>query len=146
MNKAQKIARKMYDENRKHVETCPDITEKELCRIAMQQNKLYLIIHERADSSEQGGVMTKDQAIKAINSGLKLTHTHFTPDEWMKDSTVGYEFEDGCKCTEEQFWFDRDSDSWLDGWSIYEKESALIEPEMIAGNPETRIADSEQEG
>ena len=86
--------------------------------------------------------MNKEQAIDAIRAGFKVTHRHFTPDEWMKDGTVGYEFDDGCKRTEEQFWFDRDDDSWLDGWSIYEEQSALIEPEMIAGNPETRIADN----
>jgi hypothetical protein len=53
-----------------------------------------------------------------MSKGKKVAHSGFTPDEWMKAGDYGYEFEDGCKCIEQEFWNYRTEDYWLTGWSI----------------------------
>ena len=63
--------------------------------------------------------MTKNDAIKAMNNGKKVSHIKFTPDEWMMTSDRGYEFEDGAKCTKEEFWRFRNEEAWLSGWRLY---------------------------
>ncbi len=62
--------------------------------------------------------MTKDEAIKAMQDGKKVSHRHFDSNEWMKQDGVGYVFEDGCHCAPRDFWHWRDDDSWIDGWRI----------------------------
>ena len=69
--------------------------------------------------------MTKDEAIKAISDGEIVTHRFFSPEEWMRKHAIGYEFEDGCLCSELEFWSFRDDKSWLDGWSIHESPELL---------------------
>ena len=65
--------------------------------------------------------MTKQEAIQAMNEGKKVTHQHFTDDEWMKLAAPGlYEFEDGYEWPSLSFWEDRKDDSWETGWSIFE--------------------------
>ena len=64
--------------------------------------------------------MTKDDAIKAMQAGEKVTHNHFTPDEWMRINNVGrYEFEDNATCTASSFWEFRPDDSWQCGWKVF---------------------------
>ena len=65
--------------------------------------------------------MTKTDAIIAINAGYKLTHKHFTSEEWIRQFGLMYEFEDGCQCSHEEFWLYRDDDSWQKDWKIYQK-------------------------
>ena len=63
--------------------------------------------------------MTKDEAIKLMKSGKKLTHESFTINEWVTDLGNGYvEFEDGCICPESEFWATRNEGlvvNWLVG-------------------------------
>ncbi|MBM7070930.1 hypothetical protein JQC92_02590 [Shewanella sp. 202IG2-18] len=65
--------------------------------------------------------MTKDEAIKLMESGEKLTHESFTSNEWVKGLGNGMlQFEDGCLCPSGEFWFTRKDEWWLTGWSIFE--------------------------
>jgi hypothetical protein len=62
--------------------------------------------------------MDKEQAIEAMRQGHKVAHRHFTEEEWVKESDIGYEFEDGILCGKDEFWRWRSDDSWLSGWKI----------------------------
>jgi len=62
--------------------------------------------------------VTKEEAISAMRDGKKVKHAFFTPDEWVKESGDGYEFEDGCRCEIYEFWLHRIDDSWNNCWSI----------------------------
>jgi hypothetical protein len=61
-------------------------------------------------------------AFRAIQDGFALTHRYFTDNEFIKKSDIGYEFEDGTKCTEDEFWQYRSTAEWGDGWILYEKQ------------------------
>lgn len=63
-------------------------------------------------------LMTKDEAIQAMKEGHKVTHRHFSDDEWitMKDGKIIDE--NGYKLYAVEFWFYRESDSFKTGWSI----------------------------
>lgn len=60
--------------------------------------------------------MDKEQVIKALREGATLTHDWFSPDEWMKQTGLLYEFEDGCLCEPDEFWRYRTDESWNTGW------------------------------
>jgi len=63
--------------------------------------------------------MTKEQAKKALWDGHKVSHRHFSPEEWVKsESAINYIFEDGVKQPIENFWAMRKGIGWGDGWSI----------------------------
>lgn len=64
--------------------------------------------------------MNKEEMMVAIKGGAKVTHRHFTPDEWMIWVGPWFEFEDGNRCTPAQFWFDRTDESWDRDWSVVE--------------------------
>jgi hypothetical protein len=64
--------------------------------------------------------MNKEYAIKAMKEGKKVTHRHFTPDEWITVKGGYYEFEDGCLCTPDQFWSLRIDGSWSENWSLFD--------------------------
>lgn len=52
MNKAQKKARELYNRNKRLVEyDMPNIEMRDLCRIALEQDRLYKVINERADKA-----------------------------------------------------------------------------------------------
>ncbi len=68
--------------------------------------------------------MSKEEAIKNMDAGYKLTHQYFTPDEWVKSNPSGdtYTFEDGCTISSEIFWRQRQSDYWLTGWELFKHQ------------------------
>lgn len=63
--------------------------------------------------------MTKDEAIKAMGEGKKLTHKNFTDNEWVTEISGNYEFEDGCRCIQIEFWRFRHGSNWDRNWSIF---------------------------
>lgn len=65
--------------------------------------------------------MTKLEAIQQMKAGQKLTHSNFTPEEWVKSNQRGtvYFFEDGVELPMEEFWRWRTSASWDNDWSIF---------------------------
>lgn len=65
--------------------------------------------------------MTKQEAIKAMYMGNKVTHTYFGPEEWMKIENGQIIFEDGVKCSEMEFFHFRNTPDWEYGYSIFEE-------------------------
>ena len=63
--------------------------------------------------------MNREEAIEALENGKKLTHQHFTKNEWVKISAEMYQFEDGCRCEPELFWKGRTGGTWESGWKEY---------------------------
>lgn len=64
--------------------------------------------------------MTKQEAIDAMLQGKKVTHEHFTDNEWVKlNGHYEFEFEDGCRIICDTFWKDRKGERWEVGWHIY---------------------------
>ena len=56
-----------------------------------------------------------------MKEGKKVTHYHFTPEEWasMKDGMIV--LEDGVKCSPAEFWRWRTDSAFDNDWSIYIK-------------------------
>ena len=63
--------------------------------------------------------MTRGEAIKAMREGKKVTHKYFTPDEWATQSHGLILIEDGVKCSPAEFWTDRQSEMFADGWDLF---------------------------
>ena len=65
--------------------------------------------------------MTKDEAIKAMLQGEKVSHRFFGKDEAMMllDPVKNiYLFEDGVKIDAQSFWSIRMDEDWLEDWEI----------------------------
>lgn len=65
--------------------------------------------------------MNKAEAIEKMTAGEKVTHHHFSPDEWvtMKDGKMV--LEDGVKCSPLEFWRWRTDASWDNDWELFEE-------------------------
>jgi hypothetical protein len=63
--------------------------------------------------------MTKEEAIKAMREGKKVTHQYFIKNEWMTMEGNRIIFEDDCSCWAHEFWADRKYVGWEDGYSLY---------------------------
>lgn len=63
--------------------------------------------------------MNKEEAIRAMQEGKKVTHTLFFPNEWMtmKDGLI--HLEDGVICRPDYYWFSRRGAIWNDGYSLF---------------------------
>lgn len=61
---------------------------------------------------------TKIEAIELMKQGVIMTHSTFTNDETITMKESKFEFEDGCRCTPEEFWKYRKGEIWQKGWSI----------------------------
>lgn len=64
--------------------------------------------------------MTKEEAILLMRKGVKMTHTFFSPEEWVTIKDEKMLFEDGCTCSQTLFWKDRKLSGWESGWSKWE--------------------------
>lgn len=62
--------------------------------------------------------MTKQEAIKAMQKGQKVTHRYFTPNEWMTIENGQIVLEDGVRCSPYEFWRWRTDESWNDGYTL----------------------------
>ena len=65
--------------------------------------------------------MTKEEAIKLMRSGVKITHRNFSYVEWMTMKGFTIVLEDGVECDDFDFWRWRTDESWNDGYSIFEE-------------------------
>jgi hypothetical protein len=64
--------------------------------------------------------MNKPEAILAMKTrSVKITHTNFSPNEWMKMEGDEIVLEDGVVCSELEFWSQRTGLSWWTGYSIF---------------------------
>lgn len=71
--------------------------------------------------------MTKEEAIKAMAEGKKVTHQYMDPHEYISmreyesgafDSSI-YWCSDKHQVTSKMFWHDRSGQHWNDGWQIF---------------------------
>lgn len=65
--------------------------------------------------------MTKAEAISQMKAGKKITHRHFSNNEWMSSDSTGrqYTLEDGVKCSSDEFWKWRTNESWNEDFEIF---------------------------
>ena len=64
--------------------------------------------------------MTKSEALTQMMMGKKLTHTNFTPEEWVTTGDEGqYILENGVECSASEFWQWRLGNEWNDGWELW---------------------------
>lgn len=86
--------------------------------------------------------LSKDEAIAAMLQGKKVTHQHFTDNEWMKlNGHFEVEFEDGCKIDVDTFWKDRKGEGWQTGWSIYTPHPQPQEESKEEGEKEKDLSE-----
>lgn len=64
--------------------------------------------------------MSKDEAIKEMQKGNKITHEHFSSNEWMTMKDGKILLEDGVRCDPYEFWRWRTFPSWDNGYSLFE--------------------------
>ncbi len=83
--------------------------------------------------------MNKNEMIEALYVGKKITHNYFDDNEWfIMDNDDRIVFEDGCSCTVDEFWYDRRSPIWEDGWELFKStETDNIKKCIIARYDET---------
>lgn len=64
--------------------------------------------------------MTKNQAIAAMLSGSKVTHSYFSSDEWITmEGNLTIITEEGYSISVDEFWKYRQGEAWESGWSIW---------------------------
>lgn len=72
--------------------------------------------------------MDKAEAIHAMRQGRKVTHEHFSRDEWMTaEGHYELRLEDGVVCSMNEFFKWRTDESWETGYSLWEPESDCTE-------------------
>ncbi|MEZ9709348.1 hypothetical protein AB4254_11770 [Vibrio breoganii] len=72
-------------------------------------------------------MMTKAEALQAIEAGLRVTHTLLMHEGWMQmGSKYDYQFKDGTECSKGTFWRYKTNETWLTGWSIVNDDASLI--------------------
>ena len=66
--------------------------------------------------------LTKEEAIKQMELGKKVTHKYFSPNEWITMSSDDRDIvtEEGYTVDKIEFWSYRTADSFNSGWSIVE--------------------------
>lgn len=72
-----------------------------------------------ADNVLLAAVLSKSEAIKALAEGKKVTHRYFTDDEFIYQEGDYYVDENGYRFKPELFWWDRKSEIFEIGWSLY---------------------------
>lgn len=63
--------------------------------------------------------MDKEQAILLMKAGKKVTHHYFSKEEWMTMQGNRVVLEDGCSLWAHEFWADRSSSAWDEGYSVF---------------------------
>ena len=63
--------------------------------------------------------MTRQEAIKAMREGKKVTHRWFSPEEWATQEHGLIVLEDGVKCSPSLFWLDRRTSDWDNDWELW---------------------------
>ena len=66
--------------------------------------------------------MTRAEAIKAMREGKKVTHEHFSSEEWATQENGQIVLEDGVRCDPDEFWKYRMSEIFNDGWTIFKSK------------------------
>lgn len=79
------------------------------------------------DALNEPKTMTKAEAIEEMKKGNKVTHRHFTDDEWVTMGTNGkMVLEDGVELPPHEFWKWRTDESFNTDWSIYSPHTGAL--------------------
>jgi len=65
--------------------------------------------------------MNKAEAIEKMKAGVKMTHRHFSPEEWVTMQDGKIVLEDGVKCSPLEFWRWRTDSSYDNDWDLFEE-------------------------
>jgi hypothetical protein len=65
--------------------------------------------------------MTKAEAIEAMEAGKRVTHTYFTPEEWISMEDGKIVTEDGYKFDPDEFWMHRFDPIFNENWIIFKE-------------------------
>jgi hypothetical protein len=65
--------------------------------------------------------MTKEEALRHMFNGKKVTHRWFSDYEWMTIEDGKIATEEGYKHNPQQFWSYRNDESWNDEYSLFEE-------------------------
>jgi len=85
--------------------------------------------------------MTRYEAAQALKAGKKLSHTYFSPDEWVKGNGDGkYILEDDVVCTAAEFWKWRQQEFFNDGWKLFEE---MTQPTNQTATPDRFTTDGD---
>jgi len=68
-------------------------------------------------------IMTKENAIRQMQKGKKITHRFWDEDEWMTIKFGKIILEDGCSFYPDDFWRTRKGFGWSDGYSVYKTKT-----------------------
>jgi hypothetical protein len=63
--------------------------------------------------------MNKEEALKEMESGKKVTHRYFSSEEYMTMEKGRIVFEDGARCSVQAFFHYRDQEAWNDGYALF---------------------------
>ena len=63
--------------------------------------------------------MTKQEALKEMKKGKKISHFLFSPEEWMTIEGNKIKLEDGVICSQSEFWKWRTDENWNDGYQFW---------------------------
>jgi hypothetical protein len=83
--------------------------------------------------------VNKAEAKQALEDGKRLTHRHFSKDEWVEKAkyrVARYVFEDGCITKINEFWNHRVHENWNSDWEIIEEKT---EPKPVLSVKGTHV-------
>lgn len=66
-------------------------------------------------------MLTKEEAIQAMQKGKKVTHKYFNEDEYIFIEGEFFVGDDGIKLNEKEFWLSHRGYEWLTDWELYTK-------------------------
>lgn len=75
--------------------------------------------------------LSKEEAIKLMRQGKKITHKNFTHDEWMTIQFGKIVCEDGCQAAPEEFWRWRTDAVWDNGYSLWNESSPISLKDVV---------------
>lgn len=70
----------------------------------------------------KNGNMSKEEAIKMMGKGKRMTHIYFSKGEWVTYWQGSVLFEDNVRMPINQFWADRQLKGFNDGWSEFKSQ------------------------
>jgi hypothetical protein len=95
-----------------------NLTKRQRDQIEWRFNRQY----ERVEEDYTEVYMSKDEAIEAMINGAKVTHQHFSPDEWITmEGNLTIITEEGYSCDSDEFWRYREGAGFDEDWSIWEE-------------------------
>lgn len=74
------------------------------------------------NNQEFSPMLTKEEAVKEMREGKKITHFFFIRNQWMTMQGNKIVLEDGYSCDVDEFWADRKSLAWKDGYKIFKEK------------------------